>query len=228
MRAGGRNTLYDRLAGRPPRPVALAAGAPPGQARFLAGLEPSTPPARCTTSSRASASSSAATATTPVLLVQGPPGTGKSYSTAFAVFARLQGAMAAGQRFRVFVSCKTHAATDVLLENVVEVRQMLRGLCATRTPRSSPPTSTPACSTCRSSASRPRDPPPDGVIPLPQGRRADRRARRSAIDSDRGRALGVVAATPGGIYGLLKDRWAEGPLRPRPRATAWCWTRRRR
>ena len=31
---------------------------------------------------------------TPVLLVQGPPGTGKSYCTAFALFARLQGAMA--------------------------------------------------------------------------------------------------------------------------------------
>lgn len=28
--------------------------------------------------------------TTPMLLVQGPPGTGKSYSTAFAIFARLQ------------------------------------------------------------------------------------------------------------------------------------------
>ncbi len=59
--------------------------------------------------------------------MQGPPGTGKSYSTAFALFARLQGAMAAGQDFRAFLSCKTHAATDVLLENVVEVREMLRG-----------------------------------------------------------------------------------------------------
>src|SRR5207247_2499427 len=53
--------------------------------------------------------------TDPVLLVQGPPGTGKSYSTAFAILARMQGAMAAGQEFRVLLSCKTHAATDVLL-----------------------------------------------------------------------------------------------------------------
>ena len=62
---------------------------------------------------------------TPVLLVQGPPGTGKSYSTAFAVFARLQGAMQAKRPFRVFVSCKTHAATDVLLKNVLEVQEKL-------------------------------------------------------------------------------------------------------
>ena len=55
---------------------------------------------------------------TPVLLVQGPPGTGKSYSTAFAVFARLQGAMQAKRPFQVFLSCKTHAATDVMTKNV--------------------------------------------------------------------------------------------------------------
>ncbi|HEY0069905.1 MAG TPA: ATP-binding protein [Chloroflexia bacterium] len=62
---------------------------------------------------------------TPVLLVQGPPGTGKSYSTAFAVFARMQGAMADERDFRVFVSCKTHAATDVLLENIKGVQRHL-------------------------------------------------------------------------------------------------------
>ena len=69
-------------------------------------------------------------ATTPVLLVQGPPGTGKSYCTAFAVFARLQGAMQEKGPYRVFLSCKTHAATDVLLANVLEVQQKLRELQA--------------------------------------------------------------------------------------------------
>jgi hypothetical protein len=70
-------------------------------------------------------------ATTPILMVQGPPGTGKSYSTAFAVFARLQGAMRAAKRdgaYRVFLSCKTHAATDVLLKNMLDVQQKLRAL----------------------------------------------------------------------------------------------------
>ena len=63
---------------------------------------------------------------TPVLLVQGPPGTGKSYSTAFAVFARLQAAMKEDRPYRVLLSCKTHAATDVLLKNVQEVQEALR------------------------------------------------------------------------------------------------------
>ena len=56
-----------------------------------------------------------------MLLVQGPPRTGKSYSTAFALLARMQGAMAAGREFRALLSCKTHAATDVLLGKLLEV-----------------------------------------------------------------------------------------------------------
>ena len=39
----------------------------------------------------------------PLLLVQGPPGTGKSYTTAFAILARMQGALAAGMPFRVLL-----------------------------------------------------------------------------------------------------------------------------
>ena len=65
-------------------------------------------------------------------MVQGPPGTGKSFCSAFAVFARLQGAMKEGQPCRVFLSCKTHAATDVLLVNVLEVQQKLRELQAAK------------------------------------------------------------------------------------------------
>ena len=57
-----------------------------------------------------------------LLMVQGPPGTGKSFSTAFALLARFQGAMACGRKFRVAVSCKTHAATDVLIENIAKAQ----------------------------------------------------------------------------------------------------------
>lgn len=64
------------------------------------------------------------------LLVQGPPGTGKSYSTAFALLARLQGALAAGMSFRVLLSCKTHAATEVLLEKIGAVQAELLRLRA--------------------------------------------------------------------------------------------------
>jgi hypothetical protein len=56
----------------------------------------------------------------PVLLVQGPPGTGKSFASAFAILARMQGAMEAGIPCRVSVSCSTHAAVDVLLAKLVE------------------------------------------------------------------------------------------------------------
>ncbi len=62
---------------------------------------------------------------TPVLLVQGPPGTGKSFSTAYALFARLQGAMAAGRSCRIFVSCHSHAAIDVLMAKVRAVQVAL-------------------------------------------------------------------------------------------------------
>ncbi|WP_394796256.1 AAA domain-containing protein [Armatimonas sp.] len=61
----------------------------------------------------------------PILLVQGPPGTGKSYSSGFAILARIQGAMAAQLPQRVFLSCKTHSATDVLLGGVREAVEKL-------------------------------------------------------------------------------------------------------
>lgn len=63
-----------------------------------------------------------------VLLVQGPPGTGKSYTSAFAILARMQGAMAAGIPLRVFLSCKTHSATDVLIKAVAEAQEKLSKL----------------------------------------------------------------------------------------------------
>ncbi len=65
---------------------------------------------------------------TPILLVQGPPGTGKSYSTAFAIFSRIQAAMELDRSCRVFISCKTHAAVDVLLENIANVQNQLNQL----------------------------------------------------------------------------------------------------
>lgn len=62
----------------------------------------------------------------PTVLVQGPPGTGKSYTTAFAIWARIQGALAAGIPLRTMVSCKTHAATAVLLRNIANVQSDLK------------------------------------------------------------------------------------------------------
>ncbi|RIK42735.1 MAG: DNA helicase [Chloroflexi bacterium] len=118
---GGRNTLYQRLLDLEHARVDWPEAAVAGQRRFLQGLEalhaagllhPFGPAQRDYIGGRGN---------DPVLLVQGPPGTGKSYSTAFAVFARFQGALAAGQDMRILASCKTHAATDVLLLAVHEV-----------------------------------------------------------------------------------------------------------
>jgi hypothetical protein len=61
----------------------------------------------------------------PTVLVQGPPGTGKSHTTAFAIWARVQGAIAAGKPYRVMISCKTHAATALLLKEVAVVKEWL-------------------------------------------------------------------------------------------------------
>ena len=60
-----------------------------------------------------------------MLLVQGPPGTGKSYATSWALLARLQGAIADGRELRVLICCKTHAAVDVLLRNLLDCRAAL-------------------------------------------------------------------------------------------------------
>ena len=63
-----------------------------------------------------------------VTLVQGPPGTGKSFTTAYAVLARIQGAMAAELPYVAAVSCVTHAATNVVLEKIAETRESLAAM----------------------------------------------------------------------------------------------------
>lgn len=119
--------LFDRLRQAPDLPARAAwpQAAAQGQERFLAGLEalaradaihPFAGPVR---------EYIAGHGDTPVLLVQGPPGTGKSYTTAFALLARLQGARAAGIDCKILISCNTHSATDVLLQNIATVREML-------------------------------------------------------------------------------------------------------
>ena len=145
---------------------------------------------------------------TPVLLVQGPPGTGKSYSTAFAVFARLQAAMKEDRPYRVFLSCKTHAATDVLLEErpggpgeaagtpgrrPEAVRQALRRPAARRALVPGGPE--------RPAAAR-RD-------PLAQGRREGQADEDYNADIIQERQWAVVGVTPGGTYGMLKQKWPK-------------------
>ncbi|MCE3250194.1 MAG: superfamily helicase, partial [Geminicoccaceae bacterium] len=205
--AGGRNTLYAVLAGAErPLPLWPEAGTK-GQARFMAGLDTLHAAGALHGFEPSKREFIASHGSTPVLLVQGPPGTGKSYSTAFALFARLQGAMAAGQDFRAFLSCKTHAATDVLLDNVVEVREMLRGWAVTH-PELFAAFFDPRLLDVPLFRIRPRGAVPAGVIPLPYDDEREPGTPK-AIESIQASRWGVVAATPGGIRGLIKKQWPK-------------------
>ena len=144
-----------------------------------------------------------------LLLVQGPPGTGKSYSTAFAVLARMQGAIDAGAPCRVMLCANTHAATNVLLDKVVEVLGILYGLRETDPDRFR--------EHFREELLRvpvfrlgPNPGAPDGVVVLPKhedrpadpetGRKVER-ATKVIREFDHA----IVGGTPGAVSDLFKD-----------------------
>jgi DNA polymerase III delta prime subunit len=202
---GEPNALYQRLAAPDEARAAQPAAAAEGQARFLRGLNamdaagalhPFEPGKREYIGEHGDA---------PTLLVQGPPGTGKSYTTAWAVLARLQGAMAAGVPCRALLSCKTHAATDVLLEQVAGAREKLRGWS-----RAHPELFAAHFDRRLLDAPllrlHPKGPTPAGVIAVP---RDDEREQGAPKGADRvgGERWCVAAATPGGVYRMVKDRW---------------------
>jgi hypothetical protein len=201
-RQAGHNTLYDRIAHPPAPPLAWPAEAIAAQERYLQGLDALHAAGELHSFEPSKREYIGEQGGAPILLVQGPPGTGKSYSTAFALFARLQGAMAADREFRVFVSCKTHAATDVLLSNILRVRNEL---CVWRSKQ-------PALF-ARYFDLRilhvplfritPRDAPPDGITPLVKDDEKPKGAPKN-LAMIRGERWCVVGATPGGIYGMLK------------------------
>jgi hypothetical protein len=140
---------------------------------------------------------------TPLLLVQGPPGTGKSYASAFALWARMQGAIAAGLEWRVFLGCKTHAATDVLLENVAHVKQRLAEIQAQHPALfkkyfDARLLEIPLYRAAKTESKI------ESVIPLPK------RGEQEKGDILAARQIGeqdwcFVGTTPGGVYRVLKD-----------------------
>ena len=141
----------------------------------------------------------------PVLLVQGPPGTGKSYSTAYAVFARLQGLLCAGQEGRVLLSCKTHKAIDVLIQEAAKVQRRLADW------REKYPGIWEACFDARLLdipiyRIAPAEPPGEGVRELVKD--ADR-AKGTPANADTllGHTTVIAGATPGAIYTLIKEKW---------------------
>ena len=207
---GGENTLYDILAGAerpdPDWPEAAAAG----QARFLAGLDALHAAGKLHDFEASKREFIGEHGATPLLLVQGPPGTGKSYSTAFAILARIQGAMAANRDFRVLLSCKTHAATDVLLQNVAEAQAELARRWTTHS------------QIMREFFDerllhlplyrlRPKGDVPAGVTPLPSDK-ARSAGQPKAVARLQGQRWLVAAGTPGSVYGLITDEWRSKDL----------------
>lgn len=207
LRAGGWNTLYARLTDPLSARADWPAAAVSGQARFMAGLDALREVGLLHGFEPGKRDYIGGHGTDPVLLVQGPPGTGKSYSTAFALFARLQGALAADRDYRVLLSCKTHAATDVLLDNVARVQQQLRELFAAH----------PALCEVYFDRRlldlplyrvRPREAPPAGVVALwakddPERPLAQQRMAEVLLAERRC----VVASPPGQTYKIVNERW---------------------
>jgi hypothetical protein len=207
--APARSALYDRLARPAEARGSWPSTAAEGQARFQEGLEALYAIGALHGFESSKQAFIGMHGGDPVLLVQGPPGTGKSYSTAFAVLARMQGALAAWRGCRVFLSCKTHSATDVLLNAVRDVQEKLRGM-RTAHPglwadffddrlleipllRMTPKT------------------PSLGIAVLRKD--SDRLAGEpKCIDEILSHERCIIGATPGGIYTPIKDRWDNDRL----------------
>ena len=198
------HTLYARLDGQG-TPVRWGAAEEAGQRRFAAGLLALEQAGALHDFEEGKREFIGGHGGTPILLVQGPPGTGKSYSTAFALFARLQGALAADREYRVFVSCKTHAATDVLLRNVLEVRGKLAALQAAQ-PEIWFRYFDDRLLTLPLFRVAAKEEPPDGIRALTKDNQKEKGQPRNA-DVLREQRWCVVGATPGAIYGIIKGKW---------------------
>jgi superfamily I DNA and/or RNA helicase len=109
--------------------------------------------------------------------------------------------------YRVFLSCKTHAATDVLLKNVLDVQEKLRGLRATD-PKLFDRHFDARLLDVPLYRIAPNDPPPDGVIALTKDAEKDNDEDYNA-DLIEEHEWAVVAVTPGGTYGMLKQKWPK-------------------
>ena len=123
IEAGEPNFVYGLLSGNVGAPN-WPAVAVDGQAKFLAGLKELGESVFVFEKSKESYIGKNGGA--PLLLVQGPPGTGKTYATAFALLARVQGAMAAKIPWRGLICAHTHNAVNVALKDVHEAQQKLR------------------------------------------------------------------------------------------------------
>src|SRR5262249_42814293 len=117
--------------------------------------------------------------------------------------ARLQGALIADRDFRVFISCKTHAATDVLLANVLGARQRLAELREQR-PELWDTYFDPRLLELPLFRIDPRESVPEGVAALAADGSGGGGKAADAVQKVR---WCVVASTPGGIYKAINKKW---------------------
>ena len=201
LTAGGQNTLYSHLTGQPTAlPIVPSPEAEAGQQRFMAGLEALRDAGQMHTFESSKHAFIGRHGDDPILLVQGPPGTGKSFSTAYALLARIQGAMAAGHTYRVMLSCKTHAATDVLLRNVLEAQERLRQLFATHPQLMARFFDRRLCDVPLF-RQKPRHDVLDGITPF-----SKEMMPKDVVATISAHQWCVTASTPGGIYSMVKDK----------------------
>jgi superfamily I DNA and/or RNA helicase len=118
--------------------------------------------------------------------------------------------MAADQDCRVFLSCKTHAATDVLLANVVQAQARLRELRARRRDLFDQYFDARLLEVTLFRVA-PKGPPADGVVALPR-KEEKPKGTPNSVDRITAARWCVVASTPGGVYAMVKERWSKGLL----------------
>lgn len=141
-----------------------------------------------------------------LLLIQGPPGTAKTSKTCWAILARLQGAIVAGQNSRIVATANTHSAADVLLQKLVAARATLFRLRNTDQEAFANFFDARLLDVTLFRAS-PMRAVPDEVVPLLRAKNKGTREEEGNADKVRRASSCVTIGTPGGIYGLYKDRW---------------------
>jgi hypothetical protein len=112
--------------------------------------------------------------------------------------------MASGRDYRVFLSCKTHAATDVLLKNVLDVQEKLRDLRKKNRKLFDAHFDKRLLDVPLYRVA-PKDATLDGIVPLAKDTENDPDDEYNA-DAIREHRWAVVGVTPGGTYTMLKQK----------------------
>lgn len=206
-RRGQDHTLYRRIEDPANAEVSWPAEAVVAQERFFAGLETLHAAGAFHMFEASKRLYIAGCGDVPTLMVQGPPGTGKSFTTAYALLARIQGAMAADRTYRAVLSCKTHAATDVLLNNVAEARRQLAGFQATHPEIFAAHFDSRLLELPLYRVDARGELPPE-IQPLHTKHRRQK-GEPKATEMLQAERWCLAAATPGAVYNLVSDRWPK-------------------